>query len=321
MTLGSRVFEQERRNWICLVGFAPSKKHAPFEDERWWMWSVNDAYHYVPRSDVAFELHHTLNLDKRRNESHEAVLRGGGKRGSQFEIGSPPTPIFMQEAHPDYPTVIAFPKERIISEFGKRSLPPGPGEVDVAPGADYFTNSIGWMIALAILELTEEREINGRMMRVAKPDARLGIYGISMAADSEYAVQRPNVEFWCGMARGYGIEVSIPDDAHILKAGTLYGYVSSQPLAVRLQADMSNFREQTIALQQQQAQLNAQLQQVEHQLTAIRAQKAYNEALNRNLVIGTEIGVGSDESGPHGGRELVEAVVHSDNQVGVLING
>lgn len=313
---GARIYNAEKRPCIAIIGFADSKKHFPFDDERWWIWGVNDVYAYLPRVDVTFEIHHTLNMGNRRNPEHEAVLKGGGRRGAAFKAGQPPTPIFMQEASPEYPTVIAFPKERVISEFGKRNYEMMPGESAAAPGASYFTNSIGWMIALAILELTDERTVEARneetgeivdtkQVRIAKPGARLAIYGVSMAADSEYIAQRPNVEFWIAFARGCGIEVSVPDDAHVLKAATLYGYATSHPLRVRLQADKEGLREKTIALQQTEAQLSQQLEQVRHELTAVRANKSYIDSLDRTLVIDTEIAVGAEETGPQVGRTPV----------------
>ena len=321
---GEALFKAEAKNWIAVCGFAPSRKHFPFEDERWWTWGCNDLYAYEHRVDVTFEIHHTMNMGARRNPEHEAVLRGGGKRGAGFKTGAPATPIFMQEAHPEYPTVIAFPKNRIFEEFGKTNLPPLDYTPSVAAGASYFTNSIGWMIALAILELTEVRKVNGRDMRVAKPDARLAVVGVSMAADSEYIAQKPNVEYWIGRAQGYGIEVWVPDDAHILKAATLYGYASSDPLRVRLQSDREDLKGKTIEAQQQLAQHQQAVQQLEHQLTAVRAVKDYINGLERNLVIGTEIGIGSDAQGPGVGRDAVltlangqtveTVIVPSDNQ-------
>jgi hypothetical protein len=319
---GQGIFEAERKPWIAVCGFAPSRKHFPFGDDRWWTWGCNDLAVYEARVDVTFEIHHTMNMGVRRSPEWEQILRSGGKRGRDFAPGNPATPIFMQEAHPDYPTVIAFPKNRIIEEFGKRVLPPLEYIPSVANAADYFTNSIGWMIALAILELTEVKKVNGRDQRVAKPDARLAVVGVSMAADSEYIAQKPNVEFWIGRAMGYGIDVWVPDDAHILKAATLYGYASSAPLAIRLQSDKDDLRKKTVELVQQEQQLAAQLEQVRYQLVAVRASKDYINGLERNLVIPTEIATGSTASGPQVGREILVAdgqpvqtvVVPSDNQ-------
>jgi hypothetical protein len=286
---GLAIYEAERRSKICIVGFADSKRHAPWQDTSWSFWGVNDLYAHVPRVDVIFEIHHTMNMGNRRNPDHEKVLAGGGKRGTGFEIGAPLTPIFVQTARPEWPTSISFPRDKVMEELG----------------SDYFTNSVSWMIALAILELTEIKKVNGRDQRVAKPGTALSVCGVSMAADSEYVQQRPNVEYWVGRAESLGIEVYVPDDAHILKAATLYGYDTSSPLRVRLQADKVQMQEQTIQLMQKQGQLQSELQMVQSQLEHIRGMKSYIDTLVRNLTISTEIEVGSKEMGPHKGRDTI----------------
>lgn len=293
MSQGLALFESERRDKICICGFADSKKHAPFGDDSWWVWGMNDLYAHVPRVDVTFEIHHLLNMANRRNPQHEAVMAAGGKRGAAFEPGKPPTPIFLQESRPEWPTTITFPKERIFEAFGD------------SPGGTYFTNSVGWMIALAILELTEVKKVNGMDLRVSKPGAELSICGISMAADSEYVAQRPNVEYWVGRAIGYGIKTFVPDDAHILKAATTYGYSSSEPLMIRLQADRTQLSEQTLQLQQQAAQLQQQMAMIEAQLNQVRGMKGYIDTLQRNLTIDTEIKAGSTQKGPGVGRDSI----------------
>lgn len=603
MNEGQTIYEAERKPWIAVLGFAPSKKHFAWADGRWWNWGCNDLYAHVPRVDVTFEIHHTMNMGARRNPEHEAALRGGGKRGTGFAIGNPATPVFMQEAHPEYPTVMAFPKNQIIEAFGKLNLSPLEYTPSVAAGADYFTNSISWMLALAILELTEERKINGVLRRVAKPDSRLAVCGVSMAADcvapetrvltedlrwipasevkvgdrlmsfdehpqnkgignkyrrwrvgtveqasevmkpcyrlsledgtkmtvsenhgwlvdllndhswkttsqlrdkasankarfasrltkviepwdelhsrdagylaaafdgeghlsqqqlshcdthcmrvsyaqrenamsreveaalqkygfdytiqtpkgsdcrsfnllggrpellrflgqvrpsrllekldtsilgrfqkkehvaveektfvgeqpvialkldtgtfiaegfashnSEYAVQKPSVEYWIGRAQGYGIEVWVPDDAHILKSATLYGYASSSPLRIRLQSDREDLRGKKVETQQQLQQAQQAVQQAEANLIAQRAIADYIDGLERNLVIGTEIGIGekareydptiTDPNQLGSGRNTIlelkdgqtveTVIIPSDNQASVPVGG
>lgn len=47
-----------------------------------------------------------------------------------------------------------------------------------------------------------------------KPEA-IGLYGVSMAGDEEYAYQRPNVAYLVGLARGRGIKVTIHPDSKL----------------------------------------------------------------------------------------------------------
>jgi len=97
----------------------------------------------------------------------------------------------MQEKNQDIPMSVEFPKDLIIKKFGK-----------------YFTNSISWMIALAILEGFKT----------------IYIYGVDMAQDDEFAFQRPSCEYFIGWAKGAGINVVIPAKSDLLKAAWLYPY-------------------------------------------------------------------------------------------------
>lgn len=73
---------------------------------------------------------------------------------------------------------------------------------DVAQSVgDYWNSSIGYMLALAIHEKADE----------------IGIYGVDMAGDDEYAYQRPNCEYLIGLARGRGIKVHIPEISPLCK--------------------------------------------------------------------------------------------------------
>ncbi len=88
-------------------------------------------------------------------------------------------------------------------------------EVIQALKTDYFTNTIDYMIALAIYEHIHA----------------IHFYGVNMALKSEYEWEMPGVNYWCGRAMGAGIELKVfgksstimrcPDDK-------LYGYDTPQ---------------------------------------------------------------------------------------------
>ena len=93
-------------------------------------------------------------------------------------------PLFMQCAYPEIPNAMAYPF----------------GEVSGVTG-DYWNSSIGYMLAMAISENPHE----------------IGIYGVDMKANDEYAYQRPNCEYLIGLARGMGIKVTIPEESPLCK--------------------------------------------------------------------------------------------------------
>lgn len=58
---------------------------------------------------------------------------------------------------------------------------------------DYFSSTVDYALALAIYEGFKE----------------IHLYGCSMILGSEYAYQKPGMDFWCGMAKGRGIKVIV----------------------------------------------------------------------------------------------------------------
>ncbi len=76
---------------------------------------------------------------------------------------------------------------------------------------DYFSNTIDYAIALAIYQKFSE----------------IALYGVNMEVDTEYSYQKPGVDFWCGVAKGRGIQVKVfGQHSTIMKTkdGLLYGY-------------------------------------------------------------------------------------------------
>lgn len=172
---------QDGKAKIAIVGYAPSSREkAPYDDKSWDIWGVNELYKIAPRVDVLFELHDKFWLtQKERNPKHLEWLKAAK------------IPIFMQEHYDDIPASVPYPKADIVNRFGT-----------------YFTNSISWMIALAVF---------------VRPD-EIGIWGVDMATEIEYQGQRPSVEYFIGWAQGAGIKVHLPAECDLLKSFFLYGY-------------------------------------------------------------------------------------------------
>ena len=60
----------------------------------------------------------------------------------------------------------------------------------------YLESSIGWMIAHAVLE--------------RETISRLGVWGVDLTAEDEWAYQRPNMSYLIGVCRALGLPVIIP---------------------------------------------------------------------------------------------------------------
>ena len=54
------------------------------------------------------------------------------------------------------------------------------------------------------------------------PDVSIELYGFEAESNTEYAVQRPCIEYWVGYGRGLGMNIEAPG-AHLL-TGKHYGY-------------------------------------------------------------------------------------------------
>jgi hypothetical protein len=100
-------------------------------------------------------------------------------------------PVYVQGGHPDLPHATPYPIREIVEEFGT-----------------YFTSSIAWMIALAIRQGAKQ----------------IGLWGVDMATDTEYAHQRACCEFMLGVAFGRGIDVLVPDQSPLCKTIGMYAF-------------------------------------------------------------------------------------------------
>jgi hypothetical protein len=183
---------------IAIVGFAASYREAPFDDPTVEIWGMNELWKYLPRWDRWFELHPREVFAKegdRDQAAHEAWL----------QAQPADKPIYMIQRHPDIPGSVPYPLAEMSARF--------------FPGQDrpYFTSSIAFMLALAI----------------AEGATWIGVYGIDLASDTEYANQRAAAEYFIGIARGLGITVVIAAGSALLKTAEIYGFEQRAQVATR----------------------------------------------------------------------------------------
>jgi hypothetical protein len=122
------------------------------------------------------------------------------KKGTQYIkwLERNTIPIYMHERYPEVPASLKYPKGRVFQEFSH--LP-----------RRYFTNTVTWMIALALMEGV----------------TTIGIWGINYSSEGEYGTQRGSCEFWLGVLGGRGVHVVLPDNCTLLaEPSLLYGYES-----------------------------------------------------------------------------------------------
>lgn len=217
---------------VAIVGYSMNRNKAPFNDESFEIWGLNDLYKHIPRYDRWFQLHTANEVERRHFESVES--RDNWETHLEC-LKQMTCPVYLQEYHPEIPHSIKYPLEDILAHFGRCFVEPDH--------AAYFTNSVSYMIALAIYEGFEE----------------LHIYGVDMATsfiDNEYSHQRPSCEFWLGMAAGRGMKLHIPKETDLLKTRFLYGYEDEKKHTFEtkiqtLQSDIAKKKAQAITQQRQ----------------------------------------------------------------------
>lgn len=127
---------------VAIVGFSQHKVEAPYNDPSFEIWGLNDLHESIPRWNRWFEMHSDKQIkDYCSRKQGKPYLEGLAGLG---------VPVFMQKPRPEVPTSVEYPIERMKALFG-----------------DYFTNSISYMLALAIDEGYQE----------------IHVYGVDMAQD------------------------------------------------------------------------------------------------------------------------------------------
>ncbi len=200
---------------IAIVGRAASFDEAPFDDPSWEIWTVSNVCQEIPRWTRHFEIH----------EIEPRKLKWGAYW--EYLKQDHPGVIYLRELHPEVPKGIVYPKEEIVQHFG-----------------NYFNNSVSWMIALAMGQAVTD----------------LALFGIDMAQDdedekSEYAHQRPSCEYFLGMAKGYGVNVTLHHASSLLKTRVLYGFdAETNAMRLKHQARVEDLKKQLAQYRQQKAQ-------------------------------------------------------------------
>jgi hypothetical protein len=222
----------KKKKKVAIVGFAPTWNKTPFDDQEFEIWGLNELYKYFERTPNAradrwFEIHNR-NSPSKNTKEHITWLQNC------------PIPLYMWDHYDDMPSSVVFPKEKIIKYLEDKGY----------SGSKYFTNSISWMIGLAVYMKFEE----------------IHVYGVDMAQESEYQWQRPSCEYFIGLAEGLGIKFYIPGESDLLKAGQLYGFETDNQLRVKMKARIKELKQRKKALE---AEINRAQQGIQQHSAAI----------------------------------------------------
>lgn len=247
---------------IAIIGFTQHRAFAPYHDPEWMIWGLNDLYLDTPESVTPdrlewFQVHgweeiakykqvgvldHPLHFGggppHPRDANHVAWMANAAKR----------MPLWLMEARPEVPDAKVYPKEEVFRRFSLNGKDPN----------FYFTNSISWMLAKAIMDLTE-LGADGKYHAI--PGAEIGVFGVDMmmagGQGSEYGYQRPSCEWLIGVAQGLGIVVHIPKESDLLKTAFVYGDAKAAVYRTKLMSHLQELEQRLAGVRGQKAQLQA----------------------------------------------------------------
>lgn len=113
-------------------------------------------------------------------------------------------PVYLIHPTSAIPNGVAYPKDAMLAKYGQY----------------FFTSSLSWMFALAL----------------EQNPAEIGLWGVDMAATSEYGQQRPGCHHFMTLAIQRGVKVYVPDESDLHRAPALYGFTSMNPMRKKLEA-------------------------------------------------------------------------------------
>lgn len=180
---------------ICATG--SGWEHAPKNTEKV-IYALNDYItmeRYGLKPDILFIMDI---LDEK-----PGIVSGQNNLGETIQrINKMNIPFVAPFKYLEIPKSEPFPLEECVKVFG---MP-------------YFTNTICYMIAYALLNGAREIEL----------------YGVNQAGSHEYSEERGGVEYWLGVANGLGVKVTVNGkDSQLLRYkgrygnDVLYGYLQS----------------------------------------------------------------------------------------------
>lgn len=188
------------RDKVAIVGFAPSWLETPWDDETMDIWGINELYLQIEakykkmkRVTGWFEIHDVENSPSRQIKSHHDWLKNAK------------IPIFMQRKYDWIPNSVPVPKD-LIEQFVNQGMLIN----DVGASFTDYSNQISIMTVVALMMGYKE----------------IHIYGVDMAANSEYQFQKSSVQFFVGLSLGYGVKFLIPKSSELCKFPRFYGFAT-----------------------------------------------------------------------------------------------
>jgi len=270
---------------IAIVGFTEHRRSAPWMEDTWTIWGMNNLHtvigeEWTDRAGAWFNLH--PRADSEKDQVHTEWAKEYCK-----------VPYYTFDEWQGYPTNVRFPASDLTVKYGTK----------------YFTNTVSWMVAFAMATLesalVEWKEGRGKADAdgaVEEWDERMrptiGIWGVDMAATSEYAAQRPSCEYFIGIAKGLGYEVVIADGSELLKSASMYGMSDDSDMREKMKFRMDEHQNRINEMTNKKNAMVAELQQIDgmlNQFTGAIAELQYFHGIWTQPAVGSTRSTGGDD--------------------------
>lgn len=184
---------------VALVGSAPaSVRAAPYHDPSWKIYGCSPGvYGVATRIDEWFETHLWEPGQPWFSPEYVQWMTALPARGATLWVGGP-TGI---------PDAKIYSFQDVLTQFD--------------PNCWFCSSSLFWMMARAIVAIAQEAEEEKRSI-CAERD-KIAFYGVDMAADTEYEMQRAGIHFLTYRAAAMGIEVGAPMESDLFTPRFRYG--------------------------------------------------------------------------------------------------
>lgn len=250
------------RQKIAICGFASStRQYIPVDDPTWTIFTLNQLYRHIPRSDVHVDIHGHWEEGNVEGTDHPRWLRECG------------IPVLMTARVPEIPTSVRYPIERLIEKHK----------------IDYFTSTVAFEIAFAldlidtaVAARTKALSAEGMsvhdaylLTRSIYREYSVMIAGVDLIVASEYFFQKPCAEFWLGELESRDIHLVMPPETALLKHAYRYGY--EREVQVGLIA-LSEYEQRLVALEKRKTDALAIMQALSgaaQELTRLKDQPAW----------------------------------------------
>lgn len=182
---------------VVIMATGSGWQHGPVESEKI-IYALND-YISIEKYGVKPDLLFIMDIldEKPQVVSGQMTVPEIVKRINDLQV-----PLIAPYKYEEIPLSRTFPIRECVAKFGY----------------PYFSNTICYMIAYALLNGAKEIEF----------------YGVNQAGSHEYAEEKAGVEYWIGVAVGMGVKVTVNGkDSQLLNykgrygQGLLYGYLQT----------------------------------------------------------------------------------------------